>query len=150
MYEYVGCFEGRPFSSVLLRTSYVLLRVLIFSDDDNNIKPEYIAMSNWFFQVANCHEELDTVCRNDRSLECLKKLPHQSISPPCRRIIFRQEKEEIMMNSIDPVIARMCGNEIKTHCSDTNGDANSILNCLKVRVILEWFSIISKTGIRAI
>lgn len=81
--------------------------------------------------VANCHEELDTVCRNDRSLECLKKLPHQSISPPCRRIIFRQEKEEIMMNSIDPVIARMCGNEIKTHCSDTNGDANSILNCLK-------------------
>ncbi|TRY79671.1 hypothetical protein TCAL_13427, partial [Tigriopus californicus] len=81
--------------------------------------------------AKNCYEELGTVCENDRTLECLKSQPHEDLTPSCRQVVFRQEKEEVMMNSLDHTLTKVCGNEIKTHCSETNGEPNAILNCLK-------------------
>ena len=70
------------------------------------------------------------MCPDDQTLECLMKQDHERLNKKCRQAVFADEKEEVMHNSADAILAKYCANEISRHCEKATG-ANAILTCLK-------------------
>ena len=73
------------------------------------------------FQIGSCSQELDRLCDNDRTLECLKRADLKDLGKPCRHVVFAEEKEEVMVNRADSTLMHKCSNEIRRHCDGRLG-----------------------------
>jgi len=80
-----------------------------------------------------CSEDLQKFCSDEESsdggVECLKDQKHKNLTPDCRKLLFKEEAEEAIDNSVDFAVLRGCKREIQEHCNEA--DESSILVCLK-------------------
>jgi hypothetical protein len=67
-------------------------------------------------------------------LECLKSLEHSKLGESCREVLFIEEKEEAVMNSVDYALLKLCKHEIKNYNCEFQGKGkvNGVFRCLKV------------------
>ena len=71
------------------------------------------------------------MCREDRTLECLKAQKHSELSAQCRSAVFVEQKEEVYINRADGLLMRTCENEISRHCHGRQVGFASVYLALK-------------------
>ena len=83
--------------------------------------------------AESCHNDLQQFCSDahddDGGIECLKSQKPKTLSKPCRKALFSEEKEEADNNEVDFTLLRGCKREIKDHCASE--ESRNILRCLK-------------------
>ncbi|TMS33552.1 hypothetical protein L596_001281 [Steinernema carpocapsae] len=111
-----------------LRVAYLQQEQVNFDDKKHMNDADPILMKKCESEVRNlqCMEKSKSF---EDVVECLRE-GFEKLGPECKSMIFNREKVELVDNSLDDELQRLCKHDIDKYCPKQNEDGGNVLECL--------------------
>ncbi|KAK0393485.1 hypothetical protein QR680_000235 [Steinernema hermaphroditum] len=111
-----------------LRVAYLQQEQVNFDDKKNMNDADPKLMKDCAGEISNLNCMAKSNSFED-VVECLRE-GYDSLGPACKAMIFDREKVELVDNTLDDELQRICKVDIDKHCHNQNGEGDNVLDCL--------------------